>query len=85
MFPLSDENPIIRPPVVTVTIITLNTLAWILVQGWGHEAFLIRSLCHYGLIPGALMGELAAVEPGDLSLRPAQPVDSEHRRGVGHR
>lgn len=60
MFPLSDENPIIRPPVVTVAIITLNTLAWILLQGWGHESFLIRSLCHYGLMPGALMGEVAS-------------------------
>ncbi len=59
MFPLSDENPVVRPPVVTVSLITLNTLAWIFLQGWGHEAFLLRSICQYGLIPAELMGQQA--------------------------
>lgn len=63
MFPLYDDNPIVRPPVVTVAIIVLNTLAWILLQGWGHESFLLRSLCNYGLIPAELLGKLA---PGSV-------------------
>lgn len=58
MFPLRDENPVVRPPVITVTIIVLNTLAWILLQGWGHESFLIRSICQYGLIPAELLNKL---------------------------
>ncbi|MDZ7735104.1 MAG: hypothetical protein U5P41_02365 [Gammaproteobacteria bacterium] len=58
MFPLRDENPVVRPPVVTVAIIVLNTLAWILLQGWGHETFMLRSLCNYGLIPAELLGKL---------------------------
>lgn len=63
MFPLYDENPIVRPPVITVLIITLNTLAWIFLQGWGHDTFLLRSICEYGLIPAELLGRLA---PGEL-------------------
>lgn len=58
MFPLRDENPVIRPPVITVAVIVVNTLAWILLQGWGHETFLLRSLCNYGLIPAELLGKL---------------------------
>jgi len=56
MFPLRDENPIVRQPVATVPIIILNTLAWILLQGWGHPEFLLRSLCNYALIPAELLG-----------------------------
>lgn len=58
MFPLRDENPVIRPPIATVAIIVLNCLAWIFVQGWGNEAFLLRSICNYGLIPGELLDNI---------------------------
>lgn len=60
MFPLRDENPLVRPPIATVAIIVLNTLAWIFLQGWGTESFLLRSICQYGLIPGELLGTIAA-------------------------
>lgn len=60
MFPLHDENPVVRPPVVTVAVIALNTLAWIFLQGWGHDVFLLRSICQYGLIPAELLGKLPA-------------------------
>lgn len=58
MFPLRDENPVVRPPIATVTLITLNILAWIFVQGWGHPEFLLSSICSYGLIPAELLGHL---------------------------
>ena len=61
MFPLSDDNPRIRPPIATGIIIFLNLLVWVAVQGMGTSDELARSLCLYGLIPGDLLG---TIEPG---------------------
>ncbi|MFV2090230.1 MAG: rhomboid family intramembrane serine protease [Pseudomonadales bacterium] len=61
MFPLSDDNPRIRPPVATVAIITINALVWLLLQGMGAPQPMAESLCLYGLIPGDLLG---TIEPG---------------------
>jgi len=61
MFPLSDDNPRIRPPIATVIIIILNALVWLILQGFGAPAPLAESLCLYGLIPGDLLG---TIEPG---------------------
>lgn len=54
MIPIRDENPTVRPPVITIVIIAANIAAWLLIQGAGGEATLVKSLCHYGLIPGEL-------------------------------
>ena len=59
MFPLSDENPTLRPPFAVVAVIVLNVLAWIFVQGLGAEVPLARSLCLHALIPGDLLGTAA--------------------------
>lgn len=59
MFPLRDENPVVRQPVITVSLIVANALAWIFLQGWGHDEFLLRSICQYGLIPAELLGREA--------------------------
>ncbi|MGR9053466.1 MAG: rhomboid family intramembrane serine protease [Gammaproteobacteria bacterium] len=69
MFPIRDENPTLRTPVVTYWIIGLNVLAWLLIERGGSELPLVRSLCVYGLIPGELLGN---VPPG------TQIVLSEH-------
>jgi membrane associated rhomboid family serine protease len=61
MFPLSDDNPRIRPPIATGIIIFLNLLVWAVVQGLGAPDELAKSLCLYGLIPGDLLG---TIEPG---------------------
>jgi membrane associated rhomboid family serine protease len=58
VFPLRDENPTVRTPVATITVIALNAAAWIFLQGLGSEAGLVRSLCAFGLIPGDLLGHL---------------------------
>lgn len=55
MFPLRDENPTVRKPVATMAIIGINVVAWMLVQGFGQDEALARSLCLYGLIPGELL------------------------------
>ena len=58
MFPLRDENPIVRTPVATITIIALNAASWVFLQGLGTTAGLVSSLCAFGLIPGDLLGHV---------------------------
>ena len=59
MFPYRDENETQRLAIVTGTIILINVLAWLFVQGAGSTAALARSVCDLGLIPGELTGSLA--------------------------
>ncbi len=54
MFPYRDENETQRPAIVTGTIIGLNVLTWIAVQGAGAAIPLAKSVCELGLIPGEL-------------------------------
>jgi len=65
MFPLRDENPLVRRPVATMSIIGLNVAAWLFVQGLGSAAPLAQSLCLYGLIPGELfnLAQIGTVIP----------------------
>ena len=63
MFPYKDDNPTLVTPVVTVLLIGLNVAAWIFVQGMGTEPQLAASVCELGLIPGAVLGNLAAGTP----------------------
>ena len=56
MFPYHDENEASRTAFITYTFIGLNVLAWFGVQGAGSTFALARSVCQYGLIPGALTG-----------------------------
>ena len=55
MFPLRDENPTVRQPIVTYVLIGLNVLSWMIVQGMGSDLPLAQSLCSFGLIPGDLL------------------------------
>jgi membrane associated rhomboid family serine protease len=70
MFPIRDDNPTIHTSVATFTIIGLNIMSWAVLQGFGSNPALIRSICEYGLIPGELLGRLT---PG-----------SEIQLGSGH-
>jgi membrane associated rhomboid family serine protease len=59
MFPYRDDNPTLRTPVVTLALIAANLVVWAVVQGFGAEAGLVRSICNLGLIPGELLGRVA--------------------------
>jgi membrane associated rhomboid family serine protease len=61
MFPYHDENETQRTPVVTMTFIALNVLAWMFVQGAGAEDSVAASVCNFGLVPAELT---ASVPPG---------------------
>lgn len=63
MFPVRDENPRLRFPVVTFLLIVCCVTAWIALQGLGTAPGLPRSLCLFGLIPADLLG---TVRPGSL-------------------
>jgi len=57
MFPISDENPTLRFPIVTVGILISLAAAWVFVQGAGFNGYaLAASVCNLGLVPGELTG-----------------------------
>jgi membrane associated rhomboid family serine protease len=59
MFPYRDENQTQRTPLITLALISLNVLAWLLIQGAGSALPLAKSVCNLGLIPGELTGLLS--------------------------
>ncbi|HHJ39823.1 MAG: rhomboid family intramembrane serine protease [Methylothermaceae bacteria B42] len=58
MFPIRDENPVLRTPIATIFIIILNVLVWAGLQGFGQPMTLLQSLCDWALIPGELFGKI---------------------------
>jgi membrane associated rhomboid family serine protease len=57
MIPISDDNPTLRFPVVTVALLVALAAAWVLVQGAGlDQVALATSVCNWGMIPGEITG-----------------------------
>ncbi len=57
MIPISDDNPTLRFPIVTVLILVAIGATWLLVQGAGLDPVrLSASVCNLGLVPGELTG-----------------------------
>jgi membrane associated rhomboid family serine protease len=56
VFPIRDENPTLRTPVMVIALIAANAAAWVLLQGAGFGTQLEVSVCELGLIPGELTG-----------------------------
>jgi membrane associated rhomboid family serine protease len=55
IFPLSDENPTLRTPVMTWLILGAMFAVWFTVQGGGLDPYkLAASVCDYGMVPGEL-------------------------------
>jgi len=54
MFPIRDDNPQFNKPIATYTIVALNVVAWLLLQGLGSAEAVNQSVCQYGLIPADL-------------------------------
>jgi rhomboid family protein len=66
MIPYKDENPTLRPPVVTFVLIAANVAAWVFLQGMGQSPVLEQSICHLGLVPGHLLGGISPGTPVQL-------------------
>lgn len=60
MIPIRDDNPHFLTPYATWVIVALNVLAWVLVEGFGREPALSRSVCTLGLVPGELLQTIDA-------------------------
>ena len=55
MIPISDDNPRLRFPLVTVSILVALGLVWLLVQGAGLDYVrLSETVCNLGLVPGEI-------------------------------
>ena len=54
VFPISDDNPTLRTPVVTIGLLIALWAVWFLVQGAGSPLPLAFSACNLGLVPGEL-------------------------------
>lgn len=59
MIPISDENPTLRAPVVTLLILAALVFIWVFVQGMGAPAPLMASVCNLGLVAGEITGRAA--------------------------
>lgn len=58
MFPLSDENPTLRTPVMTYAILLGMLATWVFVQGAGFDARALEaSICNLGMVPGEITGK----------------------------
>ncbi len=63
MFPVSDDNPTLRSPVMTLAILAVTWIVWLVVQGSGGTSSndgalrLATSVCNYGFVPGELTGQ----------------------------
>ena len=60
MIPISDDNPTLRFPVVTVLLLVALGLTWLLLQGAGLDPVrLSATVCNWGLVPGEITGRAA--------------------------
>lgn len=76
MFPVRDDNPTLATPLVTILIVVANVLVWMVVQGFGSEPLLSKSVCELGLIPGELLG--LAPDGARVALGPATSCVISH-------
>lgn len=82
MFPLHDDNPTLRTPVVTYAIVALNFAAWVFLQGAGFSQIsLAASVCNLGLVPGEItklapVGAAIAIAPGIACVVDTQPINA---------
>jgi membrane associated rhomboid family serine protease len=57
MFPIGDENPTLRTPVVTYALLFILLAVWVLIQGAGDGLKVAMTVCNLGLVPGEITGQ----------------------------
>ncbi len=78
MIPLSDENPTLRKPVVTILLVAVTLLVWLFVQGAGLDPqALVSSVCNWGLVPGEITGQAPVGETVPMTRNLACVVDRD--------
>jgi rhomboid family protein len=93
VIPIDDDNPTLRPPIVTYVIVALILASWFFVQGAGFNPIrLVMSVCNLGLVPGeitklARLGDAVPIAPGlacvvdDQSINVLTPITSMFLHG----
>lgn len=57
MIPISDDNPTLRFPLVTILLLVSLGVVWLFVQGGGFNSeALAASVCNWGLVAGEITG-----------------------------
>jgi len=57
MIPISDDNPTLRTPVVTIGLLIILGAVWLLFQGGGFDpAALAQTVCDWGMVAGEITG-----------------------------
>jgi membrane associated rhomboid family serine protease len=80
MIPISDDNPTLRFPLITVALLVLLAAAWLLVQRAGFDPVaLATSVCNWGMIPGELTGRARIGAGVPLGHNLACLVDADPR------
>ncbi|HEX2658533.1 MAG TPA: rhomboid family intramembrane serine protease [Polyangia bacterium] len=80
MIPISDDNPTLRFPVVTVALLVVIGAVWLLVQGAGFDPVaLAASTCNWGMVPGELTGRARVGLSVPLGQGLACVVDNDPR------
>jgi len=80
VIPISDDNPTLRFPVVTIVLLVLLAAVWLLVQGAGFDPVaLAASTCNWGLVPGELTGRARVGLAVPLGAGMACVVDNDPR------
>jgi membrane associated rhomboid family serine protease len=81
IFPISDENPTLRTPVVTYLLLLALAAVWIFVQGAGLDPrALAASVCDLGMVPGELtrrarLGDAVPIGPRLLCAVDAEAIN----------
>ena len=80
MIPLSDDNPTVRPAVMSMLILVAIAAVWVIVEGAGFGDRLVRAVCTLGMVPGELtglapLGYALPIAPGLECAVDAQPIN----------
>jgi membrane associated rhomboid family serine protease len=83
MFPIADDNPTLRRPVVTYVLLALLLAVWLVVQGGGGllgtEFQMVASVCDWGMVPGELTRQAPLGYALPMTRDAACVVDAEPR------
>ncbi len=80
MIPISDDNPTLRFPLVTVLLLGALVATWLFAQGAGLDpSLLAASVCNWGMIPGEITGRARVGAGFALGSGMACLVDAEAR------
>ncbi len=78
MIPISDDNPTMRTPIVTIVILLIMGAAWVFGEGAGLDPVRLAAMvCNYGLVPGEITGRAAVGTAIPLGNGMACIVDRE--------